>query len=88
MEIIVGALVALFLIGGFVIINLLRKVEKLEKIGDSQNQYIINLSELIDRSDKVLRSSSLRDAFQADDQVGIFFKVLVDIQEQLNSYRV
>ena len=72
---------------GYVIYNLLKKTEHLEKLVDEQNQYITNISELIELSNKKIGESEVAQAFKADDDIGFFFETLQEIQTQLNSFK-
>jgi hypothetical protein len=63
------------------------KMERLEKIVDQQNQYITNISELIELSNKKIGESEVAQAFKADDDIGFFFETLQEIQTQLNSFK-
>jgi hypothetical protein len=72
---------------GYIIYNLLRKAEHLEKLVDEQNQYITNISELIELSNKKIGESDVAQAFKADDDIGFFFETLQEIQTQLNSFK-
>ena len=62
-------------------------MERLEKIVDQQNQYITNISELIELSNKKIGESEVAQAFKADDEIGFFFETLQEIQTQLNSFK-
>jgi hypothetical protein len=62
-------------------------MERLEKIVDQQNQYITNISELIELSNKKIGESEVAQAFKADDDIGFFFETLQEIQTQLNSFK-
>jgi hypothetical protein len=72
---------------GYIIYNLLKKTEHLEKLVDEQNQYITNISELIELSNKKIGESEVAQAFKADDDIGFFFETLQEIQTQLNSFK-
>ena len=61
--------------------------KELEKIVDQQNQYITNISELIELSNKKIGESEVAQAFKADDDIGFFFETLQEIQTQLNSFK-
>ena len=67
--------------------NLSRKTEQLEKIVDIQDQYITNISELIELSNKKIGESEVAQAFKTDDEIGFFFETLQEIQTQLNSFK-
>ncbi len=67
--------------------NLFRKTERLEKVVDQQDQYITNISELIELSNRKIGESEVAQAFKADDEIGFFFETLQEIQNQLNSFK-
>ena len=81
MEIIIGILLALLIVAGFAIRNLLKKNEILE-------DFIAKQSEAIDRCDLKLKSIDDRGSFIADDEVGWFFQEVKKIQEALNEFRL
>jgi|TARA_B100000424_G_C22749768_1_gene405208 hypothetical protein len=81
MEIIIGILLALLIVAGFAIRNLLKKNEILE-------DFIAKQSEAIDRCDLRLKSIDDRGSFIADDEVGWFFQEVKKIQEALNEFRL
>jgi hypothetical protein len=87
MEIILYILITLIVAVSYACYNLFLKTEKLEKIADQQNQYITNISELIDLSNKKIGESEIAQAFKADDEIGFFFETLQEIQTQLNSFK-
>ena len=72
-------------VGIFILIN---KVNKLEKIISEQQQYINAVSIAIDNSNEQLKEIDQAGVFQADDEVGWFFKNLREIQSMLNSFRI
>ena len=81
MEIIIGILLALLIVAGFAIRNLLKKNEILE-------DFIAKQSEAIDRCDLRLKSIDDRGSFIADDEIGWFFREVKKIQEALNEFRL
>ena len=81
MEIIIGILLALLIVAGFAIRNLLKKNEILE-------DFIAKQSEAIDRCDLRLKSIDDRGSFIADDEVGWLFQEVKKIQEALNEFRL
>jgi hypothetical protein len=87
MEIILYILITLVIAVSYACYNLFLKTEQLEKIVDQQNQYIINISELIDLSNKKIGESEVAQAFKSDDEIGFFFETLQEIQTQLNSFK-
>ena len=70
-------------IAGYLII---RKNSKLEKIVNSQQQYIDAISIVIDDSANTIQELDNRGAFEADDEVGTFFRNLKEIQNVLNQF--
>jgi hypothetical protein len=70
-------------IAGYLII---RKNSKLEKIIESQQQYIDAISIVIENSANTIQELDSRGAFEADDEVGTFFKNLKEIQNVLNQF--
>ena len=81
MEIIIGILVALLIVAGFALRNLVKKNEILE-------DFISKQSDAIDYCDKRLKQIDDRGSFVADDEVGWFFTELRKIQEALNEFRL
>jgi len=81
MEIIIGILVALLIVAGFALRNLVKKNEILE-------DFISKQSEAIDYCDKRLKQIDDKGSFIADDEVGWFFTELGKIQEALNEFRL
>jgi hypothetical protein len=77
--------IELALIGGFLII---RKNSKLEKMIDSQQQYIDAISIVIENSANTIQELDSRGAFEADDEVGTFFRNLKEIQNVLNQFNI
>jgi len=87
MEIALYILITLIIAVSYACYNLFTKTEQLEKIVDRQNQYITNISELIELSNKKIGESEVAQAFKADDDIGFFFETLQEIQTQLNSFK-
>jgi len=86
--IISGILVGITIILSYIIINLLRKVEKYEDITVEQANYMTNISNLIKDSQKHLKNLDERGVFQSDDEVGYFFDNLKKVQENLDQYQL
>lgn len=70
-------------IAGYLII---RKNSKLEKALVEQQQYIDAISIVIEDSANTIQELDSRGAFEADDEVGTFFKNLKEIQTILNQF--
>lgn len=71
---------------GFIIYNLNQKVVKLEQIATKQQVIIDSVAAIVEESNKMLDQVELTEAFKSDDQIGFFFKNLINIQESLNHY--
>jgi len=72
----------------FTTYNLLKKVEKLEKIADSQEQYILGLSKTVDYTNKRLEDIDAKGTFQSDDEIGWFFESVKTLQRELNDFNI
>jgi len=70
-------------IAGYLII---RKNNKLEKALVEQQQYIDAISIIIEDSANTIQELDNRGAFEADDEVGTFFRSLKEIQNILNQF--
>ena len=81
MEIIIGILLALLIVAGFAIRNLLKKNEILE-------DFIASQSEAIDKCNQRLTQIDDKGLFKADDEIGWFFTEVKKIQEALNEFRL
>jgi len=72
-------------IAGYLII---RKNTKLEKALVEQQQYIDAISIVIEDSANTIQELDNRGAFEADDEVGTFFRNLKEIQNVLNQFNI
>ena len=72
-EVLVGVLSPLVLILGFAVINLLRKLEKLEDGMIGYDNYIIELTKQIEYSSERLQKIDEKGMFEGDDEIGWFF---------------
>lgn len=68
--------------------NLLKKNEKCEDMIKSYENYMINLSNTIEFSNKKIKEIDRKGTFDSDDEVGFFFQQLKYLQEQLNNFKV
>ena len=71
---------------GYIIWNLLTKVEKLEKVIETQEKYILDFYDLVKTSEIKIKEIDSKQLFQSDDEVGFFFTNLKTIQEALSDY--
>lgn len=77
----------------YIIFNLLKKVEayedKIKQYEDTitlQEEYIVRVSNLITESRELIKQIDSRGIFEADDEVGTFFRFLQEIQDALSNY--
>jgi hypothetical protein len=75
--------IELILIAGYLLIS---KNNKLEKALISQQQYIDAISIIIEDSNTTIQELDSRGAFEADDEVGTFFRNIKEIQTVLNQF--
>jgi hypothetical protein len=68
--------------------NLLKKNESQEDTIGFYNNYIENISNVIDFSDKKLKEIDAKETFKSDDEVGFFFDQIKYLQNQLNDYKL
>jgi predicted Holliday junction resolvase-like endonuclease len=86
MEIIIGIFIIILLILSYIIYNLMRKVEKLETINETQEKYILEFYKLVKYSEDRIKEIDSKQLFQSDDEVGFFFTNLKNIQELISEY--
>lgn len=79
----------------FGITNLLKKVEQYEDVIQeyetiimNQQEYVKKVSEIVSESRLLINQIDDRGIFEADDEVGSFFRYLKEIQELLNNFIV
>ena len=73
----------LILVLGYTTFNLFRKLERMEDIIDTYENWIDKISDNITSADNKLKQIDAKGTFKSDDEVGFFFKYIKDIQEQL-----
>jgi hypothetical protein len=71
---------------GIAVYLLIKKNNKLEKIVSDQQQYIDAIGIIINDSNETIKQLDARGAFEADDEVGTFFRSLKQIQDVLNGF--
>lgn len=84
--ILINILVIIALVIGYIIWNLLRKVERLESMINTQEKYIMDFYDLVKQSELKIKEIDSKQLFQSDDEVGFFFTNLKTIQEALSDY--
>jgi Na+-transporting NADH:ubiquinone oxidoreductase subunit NqrC len=75
--------IEVILVAGYLLVS---KNAKLEKLLINQQQYIEAISIVIEDSNTTIQELDSRGAFEADDEVGTFFKNLKEIQTILNQF--
>ena len=88
LEIIIGILGFSVVVLGFTTFNFLNKNEKAEDIIVSYQEFINNLSEEINKSDKRLEQIDQRGIFKSDDEIGWFFNEVKKIKKNLAKFKV
>lgn len=83
-----AVVLALLLLVGlcFLVWNLLTKVEKYEEDILNKDEYIEKFKNMVDDSYTRLKQIDLNGSFEADDEVGHFFKSLKEIMFNLDAY--
>jgi len=71
---------------GFTTYNLLTKIEKAEDIIISQQEYIDKVTETIEYSNVKLTQIDHKGSFEADDEIGWFFKEIKNLQTLLDEF--
>ena len=86
--VIISVLSVLVVILGFTTYNLLKKNEKQEDIVAGYLVYLDNLSRTIEISNKKLKELDRGGVFEKDDEVGVIFQSILQIQEILNEFNL
>jgi len=82
------ALSVLVVILGFTTFNLMKKQEKAEDILAGYLDYLDRLSRVIEISSKKLKEVDNKRIFENDDEVGIIFKSILEIQNILDEFNI
>ena len=86
MIITISVLSLLLIACGFIIKNLLDKVEKYEEDILLKDEYLDKLKSMVEESYKKIKDLDTLEAFESDDEVGHFFVNLKNIIMTLNTY--
>ena len=84
----VNVIVAVLAVLCYIIWNLYTKNVKLETAIIQRDIILVSLSDLIEVSQKKLKEVDKLGAFASDDEIGFFFKTVMQIQEELNKFKV
>ena len=88
MEILLIILCVVLLGLSYIVYNLNRKVIKQESIIEYQVGYLRNVAYLIGESKIYVEQLDEKGTFRSDDEVGVFFDFMKEIQETINDYRL
>jgi hypothetical protein len=88
MEVIILILSILLAVGIFIIWNLNNKVVRQEEVIEYQVDYLRRVSYLIQESNLYVEKLDEKGIFRADDEVGVFFNFMKEIQENINTFRL
>lgn len=88
MDILSVILLVALVIMSFLVYNLYNKVFRQEVVIESQIEYLRNVSNVIVESKLYIDKLDEKGIFRADDEVGVFFNFMKEIQENINSYRL
>lgn len=84
--IIISILVVLLVVFLYIINNLLKKVEKYEDVIEFQSTYVELISKEVKDGKKHLEELDTKGHFRADDELGIFFEKMKEIQFNLDKF--
>jgi hypothetical protein len=73
---------------GFTTLNLMKKQEKSEDILMGYLNYLDGISRVIEISEKKLKEVDRAGIFEKDDDVGVIFKSILEIQNILNEFNL
>ena len=88
MGIVITILSILLAVAIFVVWNLNNKVIKQEGILEYQVDYLRRISYIIQESKMYIDKLDEKGIFRADDEVGVFFNFMKEIQENVNTFRL
>ena len=88
MEILSVILLLIIVVSAFVIWNLNNKVVRQEGVIDYQVDYLRRISYIIQESKMYIDKLDERGIFRSDDEVGVFFNFMKEIQEDINAFRL
>jgi hypothetical protein len=86
--ILISIVILLLGVAGFIIWNLLVKVERQEDLIEKYQIYLTSLDTTIKVSSKKLEEIDRKQTFSSDDEIGWFFKQIKEIQALLDEYKL
>jgi hypothetical protein len=72
----------------YIVWNLHRKVSRQEEIIEFQIEYLRKVSYTISESNMYVEQLDEKGTFRSDDEVGVFFNFMKEIQGSINQYRL
>lgn len=88
MEILLILITLVALVFGYTTWNLHRKVARQEDIIEYQVGYLRKVAYLISESKIYVEQLDEKGTFRSDDEVGVFFNFMKEIQDTINAYRL
>ena len=88
MEVVAFILGSILAVAIYVVWNLHRKVVKQEDIIEYQVDYLRKVSYLIQESKVYVEQLDEKGTFRSDDEVGVFFNFMKEIQDTINAFRL
>jgi HAMP domain-containing protein len=88
LEVIIIILILIVAVLIFATINLLYKLEKTEDSMVDYDNYITELTKQIEYSTLQLKKIDEKGTFEGDDEIGWFFKHILEIQNKLEKFKI
>jgi hypothetical protein len=70
----------------YIVYNLVTKLETYEDIVQRQVDYMQNISYIIEESNRQLKQIDDKELYKTDDEIGVLFSHMLDIQKELDIY--
>jgi len=70
----------------YIVYNLATKLETYEDIVQRQVDYMQNISYIIEESNRQLKQIDDKELYKTDDEIGVLFSHMLDIQKELDIY--
>jgi len=88
MEVLLITLLIVIAVLTYLVVNLAKKIEKYEELTLLQRGYMQKISDFIGESQGLIQNLDEKGVFEADDEIGDFFRFLKNIQESLNKFNI
>ena len=83
LELILGFICLVF---SYIIYNLTRKVEILEERTEFYETFINGVGNKIEDTQRKLKELDVKGSFEADDEIGFFFKYVKELQKEIGNF--